>query len=192
MTAAGKEAAARLEALARLQHQYDETKNPLYVWEAIACCLLADNPLTIPDWCLNYLRKAATNICRLSCGRDFHYPESKLSTDQAFGLVAGALLLSEQGQRNAFARLLKDRDDQVDANSDALYRDKFYREVIFKWTTISHKDGEYFVADVFRGTVLEQIAKRRSVTKDRAKRIVARGKSLLRQGLKRKRAKPLP
>jgi hypothetical protein len=167
MTTAEKEeeAAARLEALARLQHQYDETKNPLYAWEAIVCCLLADNPLTIPDWCLNYLRETAANIYRLSCGRDFRHPESKLSTDRAFELVAEALSLSKQGKRNAFAALLKDQDDQRDINSVM-----FYGEGMF-----------------------EQIAERRNVTKDRAKRIVAaRGKSLLRQSLRRKTVKPHP
>jgi hypothetical protein len=186
MSPAEKEAAERLETLARLQHLYHETKNPLYVWEAITWCLHADDPL-IPDWCLNYLREAATNIYRLSCGKDFRHPKSpafKLSTDQAFKLVAGALLLSEQGKRNAFARLLKDRDDQLDANSVT-----FFGEATF--ATIGHREGKYFV-DVFRGTALDQIVKRRSVSKGRAKRIVARGKSLLRQGQRRKRVRPHP
>jgi hypothetical protein len=187
MTAAEDQAAPRLEMLARLQDWYHKTKNPLYVFEAVAW-YLPDDPPTIPDWCWNYLRKAAINISRLSRGRDFRHPKSpasKLSTDQAFELVAGALLLSRQGQRNAFARLLKDRDDQLDANSVT-----FFGEATFEQTTIGHKDGKYFVVDVFRGTALEQIAKRRNVTKARAKRHVARGKSLLRKGLRRKRLKP--
>jgi hypothetical protein len=125
----------------------------LYVWEAIAWSLHAnDRP---PDWCWNYLRKAATNISRLSRGRDFRHPKSpaaKVSAKQAFELVAAALLLCKQGQRNAFAALLNDQAAQRDANSVIFY-------------------GE---------AILEEIARRRYVTKDRAKRIVTRGKSLLR------------
>jgi hypothetical protein len=189
MTAAEEEAAARLETLARLQHGYDETKNPLYVWEAITWCLHADDPPTIPGWCLNYLREAATNIYALSCGKNFRNSKSPAfpSTEQAVKLVAEALLLSKQGKRNAFAALLKDRDDQRDANSVI-----FSGEATSEETTISHREGKYFVVDVVHGTALERIAKRRSVTKDRAKRIVARGKSPLRQGLRQKKVKPHP
>jgi hypothetical protein len=142
----------RAEYLARLQHWHAETNNPLYAWEAIACCLNADDPIPIPDWCLDYLRSASINIFRLSRHQDFRVPDSpagKLSTEQVIKLIPEALALSKQGH-SAFASLLKDRDIMRDANSVLFY-------------------GE---------GAIDEVETRRNVSKDRAKRIVAKGKRL--------------
>jgi hypothetical protein len=143
----------RAEYLARLRHWYAQTNNPLYAWEAIACCLPTDDPIAIPDWCLDYLRSASMNIFCLSRRQDFRAPNSpagQLSAQQAVDLIPHALALSKQGKLNAFESLLKDRDIMRDANSVLFY-------------------GE---------GAIEEIETRRSVTKDRAKRIVAKGKRL--------------
>jgi hypothetical protein len=139
----------RLETLRRLRHWYQQTSNPLYVWEAISRCLINDNPPLIPEWCLDYLRSAAINLTNLGWGNDFR-SRRRVSADHAIELVAGALLLTERGKRNAFASLLKDRDAMRDANT-----------IEFGG---SHRLGE--------------IADRRNVTTDRAQRIVATGRRL--------------
>jgi hypothetical protein len=75
LAAVEDQAAARLETLARFRHWYDVTKNPLYVWEAVARCLY-DNPPTIPEWRLDYLRATASNLFDLSRRKDFRDSES--------------------------------------------------------------------------------------------------------------------
>ena len=105
------------EALNRTQRCYEQTKNPLYVWEAIAWCLKADEPQSLPDWCLAYLRDTAANLHSLACGVDFRERQEagsaikKISPQQAVKLIANALCLSKQRKRNAFASLRVDRDD---------------------------------------------------------------------------------
>jgi hypothetical protein len=99
------------EALDRTQNWYEQTKNPLYVWETIAWCLGADEPPSLPDWCLAYLRDTAANLHCLACGVDFRDPAKEISSDQAFKLTSNALSLSRQGKKNAFASLRVDRDD---------------------------------------------------------------------------------
>src|SRR5580700_4366777 len=89
----------RLETLGRLRHWYRQTKNPLYAWEAIARCLINDSPPLIPDWCLDYLRPAATNLTNLSWGTDFR-TRQRVKAEQAKDLVAEALLLTRRGKRN--------------------------------------------------------------------------------------------
>jgi len=74
-----------------------------------------------------------------------------VTDDQAIELVAAALLLTRQGKRNAFAQLLKDRDDSQDAN-----------------TVTWFGDGR-----------LKEIMARRNVSEDRAQRIIRRGKQLV-------------
>lgn len=111
-------------ALDRTQKWYEQTQNPLYVWEAITWCLQAEERQSLPDWCIDYLRDTATNLYRLSCGVDFREPGSSdreiVSSDEALKLVLNALSLSEQGKKNAFASL---QVDQIDARSalDEIY-----------------------------------------------------------------------
>ncbi len=93
--------------LSSLSRWFSETGNPLYAWEAIAHCLSADPPRSIPDWCLPYLVKAADNITDLAHGRDFR-SKAPLQPLQALSRVAEALSLVRKGQKNAFAKV---RDD---------------------------------------------------------------------------------
>jgi hypothetical protein len=139
----------RLETLQRLRRWYRQTLNPLYAWEAIARCLINDNPPLIPDWCLDYLRSAAINLTNLSFGTDFR-THHRVSADQAIELAAAALSLSRQGKLNAFAALLKDRDAVRDANT----------------------------VDFFGAGRLQEIAGRRNISKDRAQRIIKKGRRL--------------
>jgi hypothetical protein len=151
--AADDQADARAEELGRLQHWYDETQNPLYAWEAIAKCLHRDDPPAIPDWCVPYLRDVANNIFELTRHRDFRRRGAKkLSHTGATRLVAEALRLVRRGSRNAFSSLANDQNDMRDANS------------------VSWKFGPDPMAEI--------AAARRSVSQDRAQRIVSRGKRL--------------
>ena len=97
-------------ALDRARNWYEQTANPLYVWEAMAWCLNAEEPKSIPDWCLPYLRVAATNLYRLYCGIDFREVTKPIEPNEAPKLVPEALAISRQGT-NMFAKILKDRDD---------------------------------------------------------------------------------
>lgn len=146
----------RTNDLARLRHWYDETQNPLYAWEAIALCLHNDDPPAIPDWCVPYLRDVAGNIFALTRRADFRRrgATEKLSDSEALRLIPEALQLVSKGSRNAFASMVKDRDDMRDANT-------------VMWNFKPDPEDP-----------LEKIARRRSISPDRAKRIVARGNKL--------------
>jgi hypothetical protein len=55
-----------LATIADLEEQYKETRNPVYVWEAIDRLHVAyrtlGQPMALPDWILGYLVKAALGI----------------------------------------------------------------------------------------------------------------------------------
>jgi hypothetical protein len=55
-----------------------------YAWEAIAWCLEADEPQSLPRWCLEYIKVTAANLHSLACGVDFRDPAKKITSDQAF------------------------------------------------------------------------------------------------------------
>lgn len=86
-----------------MQHLYEQTKNPLYVWEAIAVGLYAEP--NIPEWCIPYLHKASLKLTTLG--------KSKIKIKHA--QVLEALSLSSQGKRGAFAALQNDRRDMAEA-----------------------------------------------------------------------------
>jgi hypothetical protein len=144
------------EALNRTQRWYEQTKNPLYVWEAIAWCLGTDEHRSIPDWCLDYLRDTAANLHCLACGVDFRERQEagsaikKISPNQAVKLIANALSLSSQGKRNAFASLRVDQE-----NSRAWLDEHYY------------------------GLGVSKIQMLRNTTRESARRMIARGKCLI-------------
>lgn len=152
---------ALAETPGQLHHLYEQTGNPLYVWEAIARCLNADQP--IPDWCIPYLRDTAIRLSQLALGHDSD--KGEIAIDQAPHLVAKALLLSRQG-KNAFADLATDKRDVIQA----------------QMATTEFPS----IAPFLRKLGLQLIQKTHSITLDRAKRILARGKRLARP------AKPPP
>ena len=152
------------ETLNRLHHLYEKTQNPLYAWEGIYRSLSADEPI-IPDWCIPYLHRTAFRLMHLASGHDFSNGErggllSRISSDQAMQLVTKALSLSRQGKRNAFAALLIDRRDMNDARN----------------SLTDHQNISLFIREL----ALKRTEKKRSVSRDRAERIIARGKRLLR------------
>jgi hypothetical protein len=142
----------------RLRHLYVQTKNPLYVWEAIYQSLSADEPI-IPRWCIPYLHKTAYKLKQLASGHDFKLAPKRglpwITPDQAMQLVPAALAFSTQGKRNAFAALRSDRRNMDEARNAS--RNALFNEL-----------------------ALKSIEKKRTVTRDRAKRIIAQGKRLLR------------
>lgn len=149
----------RTEMPNRLRHWYEQTQNPLYVWEAIAEGLNADEP-SIPDWCIPYLREAAVNLTHLAASvRDIREDEGA-SSDHAMQSVSQALSLSRQGKRNAFANLPIDRRDADEA-----------------WHSLTDHP---IIAPFIHKLGLKWIEEKRNVSRDRAQRIIARGTSLLR------------
>jgi hypothetical protein len=146
--------------LDRLESWHETTQNPLYAWEAIDLCLRMSPSPTFPVWCLAVLRDAATKIFYLSRGTDFREPSvapCELPPNRAVELVAEALSLSSKGKKNAFAALVHDREIARDASR-------------FLWRASLGSPQ----------SALDEIMADRNVEYDRAKRIVAKGKKLLR------------
>jgi hypothetical protein len=133
---------------------WKKTKNPLHVWRAIAICLNADPPASIPNWCLPYLASAASNINSLTLGWDFRDDHPRVSPAEAYALTTAALGLGKQGKKSSFTSVREDADSQLHALD----------------------------AELGRNDVIKSIAKERSISKDRAARRLAHGKRLARLG----------
>jgi hypothetical protein len=180
--------------LASLERWHRETGNPLYAWEAIAWCLSPD-PCPIPDWCLAYLAQAARNVTDLS----WAVGQGRMSPETAREKISQALLLTRRGA-NAFDRVPSDREamraalreiygpDESNSppSSPEAIEDRA-RELLAQTERIlgvsitdQAKALEYYRACARTGcNVTEQIMKRRSISRDRARRIVAWGRRLL-------------
>ncbi len=156
------EAEQRQLALAHAETCYNDRGNPLYVWSAISCCLSGSYDLPIPTWCVEYLRAAANNLYRLSCGLDFRQaastPGPRIEPEYAAKLVSQALMMSSQGRRNAFSSLQSDVRDMRAANSDVTFRD---HELVFVGKAGSR-----------------EVEKERNVSKKSAGRRITHGKRL--------------
>jgi hypothetical protein len=101
-------AAAREATLERLRRWYQQTKNPLYIWEAIARCLHADNPPAVPDWCLDYLRKGGHRGMKYLHWnmRDINYGFAAL--EHRYRVLGGGPIVIEDDKKIDLARLLID------------------------------------------------------------------------------------
>lgn len=103
-----EEARERSETLLRLETWWNETGNPLFIWEAISRCLHADSPdEALPDFCREYLKGAAKNMTLLAWHRDFRQSASmKINSKEANELVPIALgLKGGRGTKNSFKEL---------------------------------------------------------------------------------------
>jgi hypothetical protein len=134
----------RVEACERWWRQ---TNNPLYVWEAIA--LSRDALAPIPDWCLPYIKGVAVNITDLSWAAS----RGEVAADRACGKVAEKLGLVRPRSKNAFARILDDKD-------------------VAKAALDSERGHQ-------RHGAIEALREQRSIDEDRAARLLNRGKRLL-------------
>ena len=134
------------------EHWWSKTSNPLHIWRV---CLNSDPPLSIPEWCLPYLAKSAGNIEELMSGRDFRGDRPKVSPSDAHALIPEALEFSRQGKKSAFTEI---------ADSSSLQR----RAMDAAWGGARAHDA------------VEAIKKERSITDDRARRLLAKGKRLAR------------
>ena len=114
---------------------WQHTKNPLYIWEAIALTLNASPPVPIPDWCIPYLREAATRITNLS----WAVSRGEVEANRAYRQVSVKLDLGRQGKKNAFSAMTEDAvsmhvasDKRVhaDANVDLVKRRRRERQNI--------------------------------------------------------------
>jgi hypothetical protein len=141
--------------ISSLERWWGESRNPLYVWEAVMRCLCTDPRRPIPDWCLPYLAETALAITDLAwaCGR------GRMKPDRAAGQVAKATGLARQGV-SRFHEIASDYRAMRDALDE----------------TRGHE-------------VTKALEAERSVARDRARRIIARGHRLLGS---RRSSKPPP
>ena len=52
-----------------LEIHYTETKNPLYIWEAVQYCI--ENKLSMPDYVLKYLKNTAKSLLSANIKKDY-------------------------------------------------------------------------------------------------------------------------
>lgn len=173
--------AGRNAALERLRRQYYRDLNPLYVWQAVGLCNLADYPpRPLPRWCMTYLTTVAvrlTALGRLNDPRSYPFQQpgetgdaqadrqaawraQRMPPAAAIGVVPWALGLTRRGW-NAFARF--DAEQQHDFEA-ALYEGS---------------DREQ------RRAVLARVGKRQSISDLAARRVIRRASQ-------RRTALPLP
>ena len=74
---------------------FQNTKNPLFVWEAFKFC--CDNEQKIPDWVFEYFKNVASNLISLS-------EREKMSDQRAANEVYEALEMSQLSPRDIFDR----------------------------------------------------------------------------------------
>ena len=74
---------------------YQNTKNPLFVWVAFKSC--RDNGQVIPDWVFEYFENVASNLISLS-------EREKMSGHRAANEVYEALEMSQLSPRDIFDR----------------------------------------------------------------------------------------
>jgi predicted RNA methylase len=74
---------------------FQESKNPLFVWEAFKFC--RDNGKEIPDWVFEYFGNVASNLISLS-------ERERMSDQRAADEVYGALEMSKLKPRDIFDR----------------------------------------------------------------------------------------
>lgn len=131
------------------QHWFKTDGNPLHVWRAIHWCLNSEPPQPIPDWCLPYLASAASNITRLTAGQDIGEDRQPVTPSQALDRSREALGFSRQGKKNAF------------------------KEVKEKAVLHRHALDAECGRDAVRAIEAE-----RSVSTDRAKRLLEKGRTI--------------
>jgi len=133
------------------EHWFKLDNNPLHVWRAIDWCLNSEPPQPIPDWCLPYLAGAATSITRLMAGQDIGEDRQAITPSQALDRSREALGFSRQGKKNAFAEIME---------ASTLQR---------------------HALDAERGQdAVKAIEGERSVSEDRAKRLLEKGRKISR------------
>jgi hypothetical protein len=98
--------------------KYQETKNPLYVWQAIALALTVATEPVVPAWCLPYLRDTATRLAHVRPPSSKPHPFRKTNKLTIPAQVMKALDFSRQGKRNAFANLQNDQHDMAMAKPE--------------------------------------------------------------------------
>jgi hypothetical protein len=123
-----------------VENWWNQAKNPLYAWEAIARSLNSGEP--IPEYALGYLKDAANNMLALSHGRDFRKKDApRILPEEAVKLVGEALGLWRESKKNAFAR----RAEDAKAAHAALAADFAGREFAHK--ELEQKQGRRYESD---------------------------------------------
>lgn len=121
-----------------LERVWTETRNPLAVWEAIDRCLNSKPPMAIPQWCLQYLAKAASGLTDLAWGRG--PGGERLAPDGREALKATPIALGlggRRGKKNAFRAYAEDEAAMRDASEGLSGRS--YR--VSKGEVRAHKVG---------------------------------------------------
>jgi hypothetical protein len=139
--------------LAAYEHWWRETSNPLHVWDAIGRCVGCGEP--IPEWCRRYLAETSRNLAELSR----RVLDKEMPADKAYKRSPEALGFGRQGKKNAFAALAEDREKGQDA------LDEYHRK------EIGAGDAR---------PVADEVADRRSISQESARRRIRDGQRLLR------------
>ena len=128
--------ASTLDAMEDDRDRYDQTKNPLIIWQTLNTWFTLNHhravarkaPLPVPEWIASYLCIVARRITDLANGLDYQEaPEpygalpQTLAPDKARSRVPAALGLVREGW-NAFERLSSRRSEEIDALSMEGYR----------------------------------------------------------------------
>jgi hypothetical protein len=125
--------------LTYLERWWGESRNPLYVWEAVMRSTAARRP--IPDWCLPCLAETAANIT----GLGWACAQRRISHERAAAMLPKATGLVRQGV-NCFRQLASD------ARANRAAQDETHGQV-----------------------VTETLMAERSVEREQARKILARG-----------------
>ena len=135
-----------------LERWWVESANPLYVWEAIAFCLNADPPRSIPDWCLPVLAETAANITDLAwaCG------QGRMKHDNAADKLKKATGLVRQG-KNCFRQLAGDAQAQHAALDETYGHDA--AKALEDERSITHDRARRILVDGYRFLGLEPPSK---------------------------------
>ena len=171
--------------LAYLKQWWLETANPLYVWETIGLSLARDPPLPIPDWCLPCLAEASANITSLATeyGNALRKIDKKDASEKAKSewnkvknRLPSALKFAQERKKNAFSRM---RDDAYAGHASLDQKFGLQQGTI---TTIK-LDGAVLDRSTAEAIpTIKRVMKERSVEAERARRIIASGHKLTRQG----------
>jgi len=109
---------------------FQESKNPLFVWEAFMLC--RDHEQEIPDWVFTYFENVASNLISLS-------EREKMSGQRAANEVYEALEMSQLSPRDIFDRFsLYKRNQNIVQQICNLIEDK-KRKVTHAITAVSEE-----------------------------------------------------
>ena len=163
--------------LETLRLRAEQTRNPIYIWEAIATCGMADYPrYPLPEWCLVYLTTVASMFWTTGkLQNTLTYPvKDKMATDEQYN--ERVQKWAETARITSKAAL--ERVPQILCFSDGRSRNAFF----------DYYKNQKEIADAIMAEApappgfidpIEWVSKRRSVERKAASDRIRRGRKLL-------------